>query len=349
MQKSALTVALSGEPQKEEQTGVDINLSLLADYTSFPCLFSTEESSSDSSETDDTSDQILASQFNIQGELMGTDYPLHPQKRRGGKEVDPGTFWESGLGSIPEYYGRLRANYLTEEIIGSLPEALSQKQKDQILSCTALSPSAQLVQDMGSSTLSMRSKHGKIARRSILKGSVMVFVTAGSSGKRFIYKRAKQLGVRTIIIDGPDSWSQYLAKEGVIEKFFPLDMTDADSVFERCMKVLKSVQSEFGQLDGVLTFCELAVPLVSRLAEHLGLPCNTSNAVDNARNKFKTREAVEAAKLPCPRHYLIKSKEQIQKAQEWVGFPAVIKPIFGAASIGVVRVNSSEELIQAYH
>eukprot|EP01026_Neomeris_dumetosa_P072736 TRINITY_DN7416_c0_g1_i7.p1 TRINITY_DN7416_c0_g1~~TRINITY_DN7416_c0_g1_i7.p1 ORF type:complete len:347 (+),score=31.23 TRINITY_DN7416_c0_g1_i7:66-1043(+) len=283
MQKSALTVALSGEPQKEEQTGVDINLSLLADYTSFPCLFSTEESSSDSSETDDTSDQILASQFNIQGELMGTDYPLHPQKRRGGKEVDPGTFWESGLGSIPEYYGRLRANYLTEEIIGSLPEALSQKQKDQILSCTALSPSAQLVQDMGSSTLSMRSKHGKIARRSILKGSVMVFVTAGSSGKRFIYKRAKQLGVRTIIIDGPDSWSQYLAKEGVIEKFFPLDMTDADSVFERCMKVLKSVQSEFGQLDGVLTFCELAVPLVSRLAEHLGLPCNTSNAVDNAR------------------------------------------------------------------
>ena len=32
------------------------------------------------------------------------------------------------------------------------------------------------------------------------------------------------------------------------------------------------IRSRLGDLDGVLTFCELAVPLVSRVAEHLGLP-----------------------------------------------------------------------------
>jgi hypothetical protein len=45
------------------------------------------------------------------------------------------------------------------------------------------------------------------------------------------------------------------------------------------------VRSLVGELDGVTTFCEMAVPLASRLAEKLGLPCNTPEAVDNARDK----------------------------------------------------------------
>jgi carnosine synthase len=32
----------------------------------------------------------------------------------------------------------------------------------------------------------------------------MVFVTAGYSGKRFIFERAKELGVRSVVLDGPD-------------------------------------------------------------------------------------------------------------------------------------------------
>ena len=40
-----------------------------------------------------------------------------------------------------------------------------------------------------------------------------------------------------------------------------------------------------GELDGVTTFCELAVPLAVRIAEKLGLPHNTPDAIDYARNK----------------------------------------------------------------
>lgn len=45
-----------------------------------------------------------------------------------------------------------------------------------------------------------------------------------------------------------------------------------------------------GDVDGLVTFCELAVPLMTRLAEVCGLPGNTSEAVDNARNKVGTQE-----------------------------------------------------------
>ncbi len=32
---------------------------------------------------------------------------------------------------------------------------------------------------------------------------------------------------------------------------------------------------ELGELDGICTYCEMAVPLVARLAERFGLPGNT--------------------------------------------------------------------------
>lgn len=46
-----------------------------------------------------------------------------------------------------------------------------------------------------------------------------------------------------------------------------------------------SLVQELGSLDGVLSFCEMAQPLVARLAEHLGLPGNSPAAVDAARDK----------------------------------------------------------------
>ena len=108
------------------------------------------------------------------------------------------------------------------------------------------------------------------------------------------------------------------------------------------------VQQELGFIDGITTFCELAVPLAARLAEALGLPTNTPLAVDTARNKHAARQCMQAAGLPTPRHTLLASAEDLGAAAEHVGFPAVIKPISGAASIGVIRVNNLEDLYTSY-
>jgi hypothetical protein len=45
------------------------------------------------------------------------------------------------------------------------------------------------------------------------------------------------------------------------------------------------VSYTLGSIDGVTTFCEMAVPIVSRLAEKLNLPANSPAAVDAARDK----------------------------------------------------------------
>ena len=53
---------------------------------------------------------------------------------------------------------------------------------------------------------------------------------------------------------------------------------------------------------------------------------------------------MKRAGLPTPANHLIRSSADVAKAAEVVGFPAVIKPISGAASESVVRVDSKEIL-----
>jgi len=150
------------------------------------------------------------------------------------------------------------------------------------------------------------------------------------------------------VIDGPESWSQTMEAEGIIEKFIGVDFSDADTVFQQCLTAIKKAQASFGELDGICTFCEMAVPLATRLAEKLGLPGNTPAAVDAARDKYATRTKLQEAGLPNPKNYLISEPQHVKEAATHVGFPAVIKPIYGAASIGVVRVDNLEQLEKTY-
>lgn len=58
--------------------------------------------------------------------------------------------------------------------------------------------------------------------------------------------QAKELGVRSVIIDGPDSWSQTLQDEGLIENFVGLDFADAETVYERCLTAISDVKQVRG-------------------------------------------------------------------------------------------------------
>ena len=214
----------------------------------------------------------------------------------------------------------------------------------------------------------------------MLKDAVVVIITTGSTGKRFVYERMAELGVRTFIIDGPDSWAQVLEDEGVIERFVPVDMTDASCTFDLCRDAIEALMGELGvEVDAVSTYCEIAVPLVARLAESFGLPGNPSAAVDAARDKHATRVAIQNARLPSIRNVMLPSPEELvnipaeaavsaaaqrrfassmsaadlhedrlHAAGADVGYPLVMKPVSGAASIGVLKVEHEADLTASY-
>lgn len=88
--------------------------------------------------------------------------------------------------------------------------------------------------------------------------------------------------------------------------------------------------------------------MAARLCAALGYPGNTVDAVAKARNKDLTRQALRDAGIPTPGHMLITSPEQLETAAQVVGFPAVLKPVGGSESIGVVRVDSVDDLRAGY-
>merc|ERR1712070_1047253 len=69
---------------------------------------------------------------------------------------------------------------------------------------------------------------------------------------------------------------------------------------------------------------------------------------DQARDKYRTRAALQRAGLPTPRNCMILDDSQVIAAGEHVGFPAVLKPVSGAASLGVQKVTCMEELKRCY-
>ncbi|KAF4707953.1 Carnosine synthase 1, partial [Perkinsus olseni] len=198
--------------------------------------------------------------------------------------------------------------------------------------------------------LTADSSQGQTLRESLLAGTCIIFFNAGYQGKRFIYEKAHELGVKAVIIDSPCSWAAGLASEGVISHFIGLDMSqDADAIFEASIEALRNFEITTGiAIDGICTVIELAVPMVARLTEALGLPGPGLHVVEAARDKYKTREALESHGLPRTTHVLISSEEGIEAAAAVVGYPAVMKPVSGAASLGVKKVNSHEELLSVY-
>jgi len=242
---------------------------------------------------------------------------------------------------------------------GSLPRGFSKQEReeamrdlvDRVLQNLTPGPVCERIAKVPRRLLTSRGPSNTHLRRELLKGAVIVFFTAGYEGKRFVYERAKALGVRSILIENPDSWSRKLLDEGIIEKFIPVDMSQSsDAVYAQALEAIKGLRQDptVGEVDGIATVVELSVAAASRLAEALGLPGPQPEAIDIARDKHQTRAALAAAGLPTPPNCLVRCEGDLEKAAQHVGFPAVLKLVSGAASLGVKKVVSLSDLRGTY-
>ncbi len=177
-------------------------------------------------------------------------------------------------------------------------------------------------------------------------GATVAVVGAGYEGKRRAYSRMAELGARVVLIDEPGHWSESLMSEGIVESWVAAPIVgDAD---RDARTVLDALDRATIRPDGVLTFWEDSVCVAARVAAALGLPTNPPDAVDAARSKVRTRELSEGLGLPTPRARRVRSLDELFAAAAYVGFPAVVKPEFGASAMGCVRVDDLESLPKVY-
>ncbi|MFE1271986.1 ATP-grasp domain-containing protein [Streptomyces sp. NPDC058758] len=112
------------------------------------------------------------------------------------------------------------------------------------------------------------------------------------------------------------------------------------SFVERAHEVLR--------FDGVITSCDYYLRAVARIAEGLGLPGPTSEAVANACRKDATRRILAEAGLPGPRFAVCADWAGVTASARDLGYPLVLKPVDLCAGMFVRRVDDETELAHAY-
>lgn len=175
----------------------------------------------------------------------------------------------------------------------------------------------------------------------------VVFITGALESKTFLFDTARKLGYKVAVIDAADSGGEQLYKTGKVDMFIAIDLecSEEDAV-SRC---ISSIRSTIIHVAGVVTFMEMAVTLTAHISHRMGLQGLPPLAAVTARDKHLTRNSL-ASSNPANsiRSCVVNSPQALVSAISHVGLPAVLKPISGADSIGVKRVNSHEDAVKAF-
>ncbi|WP_025272528.1 ATP-grasp domain-containing protein [Haloglycomyces albus] len=101
-------------------------------------------------------------------------------------------------------------------------------------------------------------------------------------------------------------------------------------------------------LDGIAAFSELLIQPQADLAAEFGLPGNPPEAVRIAQNKLLQRRTLIDSGVLDMRCHPIAGPDDLETAAAQVGFPAVFKPVNGAASFSVRKVRDLDDLRAVY-
>ena len=107
---------------------------------------------------------------------------------------------------------------------------------------------------------------------------------------------------------------------------------------------VEEIARHFGGIDRILGSLEqLQVPL-AMVREALGVSGMGVEAAINFRDKSQMKTVLTQHGVPCARHRLAHSAEDVFEFANDVGFPLVVKPPAGAGTIDTFRINNAEEL-----
>jgi biotin carboxylase len=138
-------------------------------------------------------------------------------------------------------------------------------------------------------------------------------------------------------------------KPSSLEKFLPNELVTLDfDDPEKCAGDMENFAASH-RIDAVVGIDDQVTIAASAIGERLALPHNPIDAARATRNKHTMRKRLAEAGVPIPRFGALRIDDRADVAARGLSFPSVIKPLAMAASRGVVRVNTTEEFVRAFH
>ncbi len=154
-----------------------------------------------------------------------------------------------------------------------------------------------------------------------------------------VIQKAKKLGYQVVVTDyNPNTL-------GMREADIPILMSTKD--IEGSVRAAKA-QNEITPISGVLTVGTDASMTVAAVANTLNLPGIKFEDAEAATNKIKMRMRFKEHGVPCPSFLPVWSLSDAKKACKILKFPVVIKPSDNMGARGVVRIDNSNQISDAF-
>ncbi len=150
---------------------------------------------------------------------------------------------------------------------------------------------------------------------------------------------AREMGLTTIVTDyNSEAMGLKIAD-------YPIIMSTKD--IEGSVRVAKAFNERM-KIDGVFTVGTDASMTVAAVAAALGLPGITYETAELATNKYKMRQRLSEAGVPCPQFGRAWNYDDAVEVFKELSPPVVVKPTMNMGARGVVRVDRIEDLKNSF-
>lgn len=164
-----------------------------------------------------------------------------------------------------------------------------------------------------------------------------ILVLPGTYWVRALCKRIKELGHRVLLVDpNADCPCREYADEYLQSDIFAWDTVLGFAKEKKADAVMSDE-------------CDIAMPVVSKLGEELGLSVQSSGVVQYFTDKFLMREFCKEHGLKHPEYKLCRTKDEAVEFFNRLGKPIIIKPLDSNASHGVFKIESVEDIEKKFN
>jgi len=146
----------------------------------------------------------------------------------------------------------------------------------------------------------------------------------------------KGLGLKALVVDrDPKAPGMEIADVGLC-----VDIIDIDRVVE--------IAREYKIIGAMTMQSDIGVPTVGAVVDALCLPGPGRHVAERCSNKILMRKALAAQNVPQPKFKVVSNQVQLYDAVDKLGLPCVIKAPDNSGSRGVVKVNSDQDISDAF-
>jgi glutathione synthase/RimK-type ligase-like ATP-grasp enzyme len=142
------------------------------------------------------------------------------------------------------------------------------------------------------------------------------------------------------VVDGPGAEGVLAPAEQIACQVQVEDVND----YSQLLDAVREVSRRVGPVDQLIALSEFTLEIAGRVRQALGIPGHGPEQVAVYRDKARMKEVLQAQGVRVPAFARCQSASQSLQFAEQLGYPLIVKPVDGAASIGVHLVATPAQL-----